>query len=227
MAQKVRLDGFNVTVPHKEKIIPLLDIVSKAAKTIGAVNTVVRKRARWYGDNSDWQGYLFSYKARFKKKPLKGKRIVLLGAGGAARAIVYALCHEKVSEIIIANRNAGRAEKLVRHFNRHFPHIPKRALPLNSKKLGEFLAKTDLLINATTVGLGNSRFSKSPIRSLRHKAIVSDIVYNPPLSPLLKEAKKSGHPILPGVGMFLHQAALSFELWTGKKPRGPRGMTLS
>ncbi|MBI1910292.1 MAG: shikimate dehydrogenase [Deltaproteobacteria bacterium] len=211
-ARRQKMDGFNVTIPHKETILPLMNSVSREAKAIGAVNTVIRKGKNLTGENTDWQGYLAAYHSRFKK-PLAGKTVVVLGAGGSSRAILYALCREKVGLVIVANRTVAKAEKLVGAFNPLFPKIPKKALPLKLSLLKPFLKRCDLLINTTSVGLNATRFHPSPIPLLSRKAIVSDLVYNPLLTPLLKEARKRGHPILPGLPMLIYQAAFSFRLW--------------
>jgi len=155
-----------------------------------------------------------SYKMTFS---LKKKKVVLLGAGGASRAIIYALCREKAEQIIIVNRTFQKAKQLTKHFQKYFPKTKIIPLPFQMPKLKPFLKEADLLINTTSVGLKNDRFKTSPLRFLPKKAIVSDLIHNLK-TPFLKEAKKRGHRTLDGLGMFVEQAALSFQTWTRSTP---------
>ncbi|MDO8643842.1 MAG: shikimate dehydrogenase, partial [bacterium] len=146
-----KMDGLNVTLPHKETILPLLDKISPEAKIIGAVNLIVRKGKRLYGDNVDWIGYRNAYRKKFGS--LKNKKVVVLGAGGAARAILYALGREKAQRIVIANRTVQKGIRLARYFQKHFPKTEILNLPFQMTRLKPFLKEADLLINTTSVGL--------------------------------------------------------------------------
>lgn len=213
----LRLEGFNITVPHKEAIVPLLDRLAYEAELIGAVNTVLRRDGKWLGFNTDGAGYLMSLHADAKFS-VRGKRVLLLGAGGAARAIAVALVLTKARQVVIANRTLGRAEDLVRDLGFRLGKEVLSALPLEGKDFEKELGRADLLINTTRVGLGGSSFEDFPWKKLKKSSLVSDIVYVPRFTPFLKAAKKSGHPIHTGEGMLVFQGALAFEIWTGVKP---------
>ncbi|HCU24981.1 MAG TPA: shikimate dehydrogenase [Deltaproteobacteria bacterium] len=213
----LRLAGFNVTVPHKEAIVPFLDRLAYEAKLIGAVNTVVCKNGELIGFNTDGAGYLMSLQAEKKFNP-GGRRIMILGAGGAARALAAALILAKAKSVIVANRTPKRAVQLVRELSFRLPGAKLEACPLTGKEFETALRRCDLLINTTRVGLGGSSFENFPWEKLKASALVSDIVYSPRFTPFLKSARKHKHPIHTGDGMLLYQGALAFEIWTGLKP---------
>jgi len=210
-----RYRGLNVTVPHKEAVMAFLDEIAPTARLIGAVNTILLEDGRLKGFNTDGEGYLHSLKKETGFS-LKGKHVVILGAGGAARAIVAACLSRGIRGLTLANRTLDRAKKLASEFQKKFPRIPISAVPLKSKVLEPIFKKTDLLINTTSAGLKKEPFPPLPLHLLPRRALVSDIVYKPALTPLLSEAKKKGKRILPGLGMLLYQGALSFEIWTNR-----------
>lgn len=209
--------GFNVTIPHKERIIKYLDLLTPMAKKMGAVNTVkIEKNGKLTGHNTDGLGYLASLKKECRFNP-KGKLVVLLGAGGAAKAIALALGNASCKKILIANRNQKRARLLVHHMKKNFPKTQWEAASL--KKIPfSFWTQSHLLINSTSMGMKNIPFIPMPLETLHRHCIVSDIVYRPLHTPLLQKAKAHGLKIHPGWGMLLYQGALSFTYWTGKKP---------
>jgi len=213
----LQLAGFNVTLPHKEAIAHLLDRLAYEAKMIGAVNTVLRRNGEWIGFNTDGAGYLMSLHAEKKFNP-RGKHLVILGAGGAARAlaVVLALAHAK--SVTIANRTAKRAEQLAREVGFRIKGVKFSAVSLEGEPLEAALKKSALLVNTTRVGLGGSSFVDFPWKKLRRGALVSDIVYSPRMTPFLKAARRRKHPIHTGEGMLVYQGALAFEIWTGLKP---------
>ncbi len=211
------LEGFNVTVPLKEAIVPLLDRLAYEAELIGAVNTVLRREGKWLGFNTDGAGYLMSLHAD-AKFGVRGKRVVLLGAGGAARGIAVALTLAKAGHVLIANRTPARAEALVQDLGFRLGKDRLSASPLEGNDFEKELKRADLLINTTRVGLGGSSFENFPWKKLKKSALVSDIVYIPRITPFLKTAKKSGHRIHTGEGMLVFQGALAFEIWTGVQP---------
>lgn len=215
-----RLAGFNVTIPHKESILPFLDRLSFEAQLIGAVNTVMIKDGEMVGFNTDGAGYLKSLHQEKKFNP-KGRHVTLLGAGGAARSIASVLCLHQVKSLTLANRNIDRAEQLARHLQKYFTKIEIFACELWSAEFEAALRRSALLVNTTSVGLKGSAFENFPFKKLKKRALVSDIVYTPRLTPFLKAAKKAGHPIHTGEGMLAHQGALALELWTGKVPNLP------
>lgn len=202
------LAGFNVTIPHKEAVIKHLDRLSPEARAIGAVNTVVVRKGRLFGYNTDAPGYLRSLKTETGFRP-RGKRILILGAGGAARALVFALARAGAREIVVYDMIPGKAERLVKEYRKRFRQVRIGRIEMND---------TDLLINATPVGLKGTRFKDLPLNRLPQKAIVSDLVYHPAMTPLLQEALRRRLRIHSGLGMLLQQGALSFKLWTGKMP---------
>jgi shikimate dehydrogenase len=206
--------GINITIPHKEAVVKFLDKVSEEAKLIGAVNTIVNKDGCLIGHNTDGYGYIASLKQEFGFNP-KGKNIIIIGAGGAARGILTALAAKKPKAITIVNRTLSRAVSLARAFKSRFPDMQFKTIALSENILKTSLEDVNLLINTTSVGMKKGEVLKIPLEALPKTAIVSDIVYNPLETPLLKRAKKLGLATHGGLGMLIHQGAKSFKLWTG------------
>jgi shikimate dehydrogenase len=207
-ARKNKIAGLNVTIPHKESILKFLDAVSPEARAIGAVNTILRKGRKLIGHNTDGIGYLRSLREEVGFSP-RGKKILVLGAGGSARALLHSFRKNGARKVYIANRTFQKGAKLAKKFG---------AVPLHLSDLSKILPEIDLVVNATSVGLKGTRFKAFPFGSLKAKAIVSDLVYRPVLTPFLREAKKRKMRTHSGLGMLLHQGAESFRIWTGKKP---------
>ena len=208
--------GINVTLPHKEAVIPHLDEVDDWATEAGAVNTIVNRDGRLTGHNTDGYGFLqgLKYGANFQPQ---GRQVLLLGAGGAARGVVLALAREGVQEIVIANRTLSRAEALVRVAQGR--GVGSLAIPLEWNELSLAAVQADLIVNCTTLGMTHGPdASASPL--LRHQipptALVYDLVYNPLETALLREAAHAGAGTLGGIQMLVHQGAASFEMWTGQ-----------
>lgn len=209
------LDGVNVTVPYKERILSKLDRVDRSARAIGAVNTLVKRGRRWTGFNTDWLGFVTSLEkeGRFR---CRGKQALVLGAGGSARAVAYGLARRGVKSVTISNRTKSKAEKIVREFERLFRGVEFQVLSLRGRRRDE--KDYDLVINATSVGLkAGDRPLVSP-KQFPKKTLFLDLIYNPRQTELLRQAARSGHRILNGAGMLLYQGAEAFRLWTGKKP---------
>jgi shikimate dehydrogenase len=207
--------GFNVTIPHKVSIIPLLDSLDLLAEKIGAVNTVVNDGGALIGYNTDAEGFL---RALLDKgiRPA-GKNVVILGAGGASRAISFVLAG-KGARLTVLNRRLELdwAEDIARLIRKELGKEVKVG-ELNPRTLSPALAKADILVNATSVGMSPaSRSSPVPARFLKRRLIVFDIVYNPLETRLLKEAKAAGAKVIGGVDMLAWQGALAFEKWTGR-----------
>ncbi|HXF99889.1 MAG TPA: shikimate dehydrogenase [Bacteroidota bacterium] len=197
------LSGFSVTIPHKQSVMQYLDLIDDRARAIGAVNTVVRRRGKWYGTNTDASGALDAIERGVR---VKGKRLLVVGAGGAARAIAYE-AKRRGADILIANRTDERAKQLALELG--LTYLPHDFLPE---------AKFDILANATPVGMvPDVDVSPVPARILKGK-IVFDAVYNPPVTKLLRDAQRAGAKVIRGTEMYLNQAALQFELYTGRKP---------
>jgi len=207
--QEVRREfaGANVTLPHKEAIIPFLDELSDEARAIGAVNTIVNRAGLLVGLNTDAPGFLKSLEEA--KIAYKHKRVLLLGAGGAARAIAYAL-KKGGAKVLVHNRTTERAERLAEELGVGF---------LSDAALSHALKTCDVLVNTTTVGMKNPAASPLEANLLPMRGAVVDIVYNPEITRLLLEAGNAGLKTLGGLPMLVWQGALAFELWTGHKPQ--------
>ncbi len=208
--------GANVTVPHKEMVMAYLDEVTPGAQAIGAINTIVVRGGRTIGHNTDWRGFLSAL--RQGGFAPEGRRAVILGAGGAARAVAYALASAG-SQVIILNRTLKHAEALVEDLSSLFPSS-LTCLPLTSEALGEEAAKAHLLVNATPVGMWpevESSLWPEELPFPKHLTLF-ELVYNPLRTKLVKQAASAGAKTIEGLGMLVNQGALAFELWTGIRP---------
>ncbi len=196
--------GVSVTIPFKTEVIPLLDVVDDVARRIGAVNTIVNEGERLIGYNTDWTG---AVEALEEKVDIRGKKVVLLGAGGSARAIAFGL-KERGCQVIIVNRSEERSELLAKELGLiHWP-------PSSIEEL-----EGDIVINTTSVGMfpdvSETPFSKVV---LKKGMTVMDIVYRPLWTRFLQEAEQRGCVTIDGLEMLVHQGAAQLEIWTGKKP---------
>lgn len=212
----IKVGGFNITIPHKEKIIKYIDEIDSTAKKIGAVNTVKNEDGFFKGTNTDAIGAENALKEN--GFTINDKNVVILGSGGAAKAISSILV-KRAKKIILINRTISRATNLAKEIKKKFrTNIEAK---INSKhNLEEEIKSADILINTTPVGM-YPLVNKSPIlREFLHPNLfVFDIVYNPPLTQLLKDASGIGCKTLGGLDMLVNQAALAFEWWTNKKPK--------
>lgn len=205
--------GFNVTIPHKISIIPYLDELDETAKIVGAVNTVVNENGRLVGHNTDGNGYIQSL-TEVLIKPITEQKILIIGAGGAARGIYFTLAHQGCQEIDLTNRTVSRAEELIKECP-----FENSSRALSFKHAEIQLESYDIIIQTTALGLHPNIDSKPlSLKNAKKSAVVSDIVYNPIKTSFLKEADELGLTIHNGVGMFVHQAALAFHLWTDQVP---------
>jgi len=206
--------GANVTIPHKEHIVPLMDRLSEDAQATGAVNTIARDGRKLVGHNTDVAGFKAALDKVIGRQKMP-RHAVVLGAGGASRAVVSALISEGFQRIVIFNRHLHRAEALVRHFNRSASHMDLRAMPWHESVLEAELSKTKVLVNATSVGMAPGE-TPIPAELLPPDLFVVDLVYNPPQTQLLTDAAGARDTVLGGELMLLHQGARAFELWTGR-----------
>ena len=208
----------NLTIPHKETALPLLDGLSDEAKMIGAVNTIINRSGYLYGDNTDGKGYLSVLEeAGFNPA---GKTVLFLGAGGAARAVAVQLALAGAAKMIFCNRTGARASELARFaaektgIRVELAAWPDRA----GERLPDWaLAKSDLVVQATSLGM-SPKINETvplPFECFRPGQVASDLVYNPVETLFLNQARQAGADIVSGLGMLLHQGALAFELWTG------------
>jgi shikimate dehydrogenase len=209
--QALGFRGWNVTIPHKVAILEYLDEVEETAREIGAVNTVVSRDGRLIGYNTDSEGYLRSLVDETGLE-LAGQRVLILGAGGAARAVAHALAVAGVESITIANRTREKAERLAASLGRK---VDARALSL--AEVARVAGETTLLVQTTSVGMYPETEAIPIDPSLLHEGMtVSDLIYRPRKTLLLREAEARGARVHGGLGMLLHQAALAFEKWMGR-----------
>ena len=208
--------GINVTVPHKEAVIPHLDEIDDWAAAAGAVNTIVHRDGRLAGYNTDGYGFLRALNEEGAFDPA-GRRALILGAGGSARGVVQALLHAGIGRLCIANRTLARAEALAQLAADR--GVPAASLPLSSDSLADAAAGADLIVNCTSLGMTHgpdAAASPLPPSSIPATALVYDLVYNPPLTPLLRAARAARAAALGGIAMLVYQGAAAFELWHGR-----------
>lgn len=213
-ARAMGFRGINLTLPHKVAALELLDGLSDAARLMGAVNCIHRVDRQLWGENTDGKGFLQSLGEVAEPA---GKRVLLLGAGGAARAIAVELALARVGELLVANRTPERAHTLV-ELLAHQLSVPARALPWEGRLAVP--EETDIVINATSLGVLDSE-ARVPldVETLRRTQIVADVVFNPTQTWLLQEAQRRHCTTLNGLGMLVNQAAIDFRIWTGIDPK--------
>ncbi len=204
--------GANVTIPHKERVVPLIDKMTEEAQASGAVNTLTREGRRLIGHNTDVAGFDVALDRLVGRQKMP-RQAVILGAGGGARAVVYGLIRAGFQRIIVFNRHLHRAEGLVRHFARSAAHMDLKAMPWHDSIIESELAKTKVLINATSIGL-TSDVSPVPGEALTGDLLVLDLIYS--RTRLLRDAEAVGAVAMDGETMLLHQGAAAFALWTGQ-----------
>lgn len=208
--------GINVTLPHKKAVLPMMDSISEEAELIGAVNTLVFKDGIVEGHNTDARGFIASLKEA-GVSDLKGKKAVILGAGGGAQAVVVGLALEGVDRIIIANRTKEKAIELARSLSQK-TRVTIEGISLDDTFLRDYLLESDLLVSTITASM-DTRIKLVVDPNWFHKElIVCDIVYIPPETNLLKAAVERGLKAIGGMGMLVHQGAISFQLWTRVEP---------
>jgi shikimate dehydrogenase len=204
--------GANITIPHKERVVPMVDRLTDDAHITGAVNTLTREGKRLIGHNTDVPGFKVALDKLVGKQKMP-RHAVVLGAGGGARAVVYGLITEGFQRIIVFNRHLHRAEGLVKHFGRSAAHMELRAMPWHDSIIESELARTKLLVNATSIGLTTDE-SPVPAEALHGDLLVLDLIYAK--TRLLREAAAAGATVADGELMLLHQGAAAFALWTGQ-----------
>jgi len=211
----IRADDFlgaNITIPHKERVVPLIDRMTEDAHATGAVNTITREGKRLVGHTTDVPGFKFALDTLVGRQKLP-RHAVVLGAGGGARAVVHGLIREGFLRIVVFNRHLHRAESLVKHFGRSAAHMELRAMPWHESIIEAELAKTKLLVNATSIGLVPEE-TPIPGEIIPPDLLVLDLVYN--RTRLLRDAEAAGCAVADGELMLLHQGAAAFNLWTGQ-----------
>lgn len=211
--------GGNITLPHKQLAFELCDQLTDTARKIGAVNTIWQQDGQIFGDNTDAYGFLANLDDQVPDWDTHKKIAIVLGAGGAARAILNALVEKGFETIYLLNRTLARAEELADEFDG-----PIEPQPLD--KFNEIAKKADFVVNTSSIGMNSTRFENLDVDKLPKTALVTDIVYTPLMTPLLQEAQDRGLNIATGLGMLLHQAVPGFERWFGKKPEVDRDLFL-
>ncbi|MEW6607160.1 MAG: shikimate dehydrogenase [bacterium] len=212
----LNIPGANVTIPYKEMVMKYLDEFSYEAGLIGAVNTICVDDGKLIGDNTDGKGFVASLIEEMNVDPAD-KKVFILGAGGAARAIGFSLAKSGIKRITFMDKDVVKAETLTTQTKHHFPKLCIETVRLEDKEFEDNIKDSDILINATPCGIsGNDPVLINP-DWLSSKQLVYDIIYKPVQTPLLKVAREKGCKTQNGLGMLVHQGALAFELWTGKK----------
>ena len=206
--KKIKISGFNVTIPHKVEMIKLLDSADDDCNLIGATNTVVNEDGKLRGYNTDMEGFLEPIRKRNIK--ISESKILLIGAGGAARAIVAAFSKEKVKSFTIANRTLTNAEELVKFAQK----IDVDAKATTLDKISELSNQFNFIVNATSIGLKNEP-SPIPTEMINENSIVYDVVYKPINTELIKQSKKQNATVIYGYEMLLGQATRAFKIWHG------------
>jgi shikimate dehydrogenase len=204
--------GANVTIPHKERVVPLVDRLTEEAHATGAVNTITREGKRLIGHNTDVPGFRVALDKLVGKQKMP-RAAVVLGAGGGARAVVFGLITEGFQRIVVFNRHLHRAEGLVKYFGRSASHMELRAMPWHESIIEVEIAKAKLLVNATSIGL-TADVSPVPAAALHEELLVLDLIYS--RTRLLRDAEAVNATTSDGELMLLHQGAAAFTLWTGQ-----------
>jgi shikimate dehydrogenase len=213
----VNVLGFNITIPYKKDVINYIDDISREAALIGAVNTVKNINGRLYGYNTDAAGFIRSFKEE-TGMGLNGKKVVLLGAGGAARAIAVGLAFEEVSEISIINRTISKAAEIAGIINNNISMIAKYYSTM-SLEASDILKQGDIIINTTSLGM-YPHIDKTPISfpfEFTDNQILYDVIYNPMRTRFLQEGEKQGLKIVNGLGMLIYQGIQAYEIWMDVK----------
>jgi shikimate dehydrogenase len=202
--------GFNLSIPHKVTVIPLLDGLGESASIMGAVNCAVNRGGKFIGENTDGKGFL---KSLLEKTDPKGKTIVMFGAGGAARAIGVELALAGAKSITIVNRSASRAGPLVKLLNEK---TKTNATLADWSSTYAIPPSTDIIVNATSLGLGNGNQPLDiDVNSLKPGMVVADVIVDPPDTRFLRDAKSQGSTAIDGLGMLINQGVIGVKYWTG------------
>ena len=213
-AKVMGFQGFNCTIPHKVKVIEYLDGLGESASLMGAVNCVVRREGKWIGENTDGKGFVSSLK---ELTDPAGKKIVIFGAGGAARAISVEVALAGATEITIVNRSEQRGEELTNLLRYKLPCAAHFTCWNQTYQIPQ---NTDVLINATSIGLFpdvNARLDFE-LDSLQSNMVVADVIPNPPQTQLVKDAQAKGCKVIDGLGMLVNQGVIGIKHWTGIDP---------
>ena len=212
------MQGANVTIPHKEAVIPYLCGMSKAAEACGAVNTLIYTPEGYYGDNTDGAGLLAALEVNNGWKA-DGKRILIIGAGGAAKGVAVAMALQGAAEICIANRTIEKAQSLADQISA-LSDTATKAVSMQELENPALYAQYHTIVNTTSLGMSPNVDDMAPVctDALNENHLVVDLIYNPMETKLIRLAKEKGAQTASGLGMFIYQGVLAFEKWTGKRP---------
>lgn len=216
--QKNGFVGANCTIPHKESIIKFCDHVSDSARVLGAVNTIWFEKNQLHGDNTDVIGFLAALDHGAPNWDKCTQKAVVIGAGGAARAIIYGLLQRGIAQILVINRSLERAKQLANELNSIDCPLIFEIIPTAFTDMQNALYNADLLINTTSLGMKGQSPLEIDLSPLPSSATINDIVYVPLVTPLIKQAKARGLKTVGGLDMLLYQAVSGFERWFGVRP---------
>jgi shikimate dehydrogenase len=210
--------GANVTIPHKEAVMPMLDELDPLVRRVGAVNTILNREGKLFGYNTDVEGFLRALRddAGFHTE---GAHAIVLGAGGAARAVAVALIEARAATIIVLNRTEERAQRLVADLTPQAGDTRLEALPATAESWAKVAPRAELLVNCTSVGMEGASEDESPVPAglIRPEMLVFDLIYRPTETRLLRDAASRGARTLGGLPMLIYQGAASFKIWTGRE----------
>lgn len=210
------LCGVNVTIPHKQSVMAGLDEIAPEASMVGAVNTIVNENGRLRGYNTDVSGVLRALHSELEFVP-KDKSVFIVGAGGASRAVIVAMCTGGAGSVAIANRTYSKAQELSEEFSARFGDVRFSAAPLeDEERIARMMERTDIVINCSSAGMGDIEPLRLPLDVLGESCVVYDLVYKPPVTPLVRDSGALGLKAESGLGMLLYQGVDAFEIWTGE-----------
>jgi len=217
--RSLKIKGINVTIPYKNDVIPYLDDLDPLAEQIGAVNTINNHEGKLKGYNTDASGFkkMLKEDAGFS---IKGKKALIIGAGGASRAVGEVLCQNKIQELHIINRTENKARQLAKKWRENYPAVEIGVKGIAENYYRSIMERMDLIVDTTPVGMAPET-DVAPVLAadcFHSNLLVVDLVYNPPETTILRAAKKAGAQTLNGLTMLLYQAVDAFKLWTGKEP---------
>lgn len=210
------LSGINVTIPHKQSVMDGLDEIAPEASMVGAVNTIVNEGGRLRGCNTDVSGVLRALRCELEFSP-RDRNVFIVGAGGASRAVIVAMCTAGARSVAVVNRTYLRAQELSEEFSPHFGDIRFSAAPLDDPdRVSELIEQADIVINCSSAGMGDIEPLYLPLDLLSGNCVVYDLVYKPPVTPLVRDSRALGLRAESGLGMLLYQGVDAFEIWTGE-----------
>lgn len=210
------LCGVNVTIPHKQSVMAGLDEIAPEASMVGAVNTIVNENGRLKGYNTDVSGVLRALHSELEFVP-QDKNVFIVGAGGASRAVIVAMCTGGAGSVAIVNRTYSKAQELSEEFSARFGDVGFSAAPLeDEERIAQMMERADIVVNCSSAGMGDIEPLCLPLDVLGENCVVYDLVYKPAFTPLVRDSRALGLKAESGLGMLLYQGVDAFEIWTGE-----------